>query len=208
MLFRSLEHVSLVIFDEFHERSLHADLGLALTLETQQLLRNDLRILIMSATLEGERVATLLGQAPVIRSLGRSFPVEQRYAARRPEPRALEGAIVATVREALGESEGDVLVFLPGAREIRRISDLLSSAGNDTVARDVAIIPLHGSLAPTEQDRALRPDPRKRRKVVLATSVAETSLTIDGVRVVVDSGLSRVPRFRSEEHTSELQSPI
>lgn len=201
----SLEGISVVIFDEFHERSLHADLGLALTLDTQQVLRPDLRVLIMSATLEDERVAKLLHGAPVVRSTGRSFPVEVHYTARRPEPRAVESSVAATVREALHQSDGDVLVFLPGAREIRRVNALLAPpecAGSS----DLAIIPLHGSLPPAEQDRALRPDPAGRRKVVLATSVAETSLTIDGVRIVVDSGLSRVPRFSPRTGMTRLET--
>ncbi len=196
-----LDGVSLVIFDEFHERSLHADLGLALALETQHLLRNDLRILAMSATLDGARVAQLLDDAPVVRSAGRSFPVELRYAARRAELPELERTVATTVREALNEAEGDLLVFLPGAREIRRTADLLEPIGESS---PVTVIQLHGSLPPAQQDLALKPDPRGRRKIVLATSVAETSLTIDGVSVVVDSGVSRVARFSARTGMTRL----
>jgi ATP-dependent RNA helicase HrpB len=183
-----LEGIGLVIFDEFHERSIHADVGLALTLHSRSLVRDDLRVLVMSATLDGGPVASLLGGAPVLTSPGRQFPVETRYRPRRSGSR-LEAAVAATVRQALADETGDLLVFLPGAGEIRRISDLL----RDGVTADV--IPLHGNLSGEEQDRAIRPSPRGRRKVVLATSIAETSLTIEGVRVVIDAGLSRVSRY-------------
>ena len=184
----TLDGVGLVIFDEFHERSIHADLGLALTLHTRALVRTDLRILAMSATLDGESVATLLGGVPVLTSPGRIYPVETRYRPRRAGGR-LENEVAGAVREALSEEPGDILVFLPGAREIRRTAELL----HDTVSADV--VSLHGNLSGEEQDRAIRPSPPGRRKVVLATSIAETSLTIEGVSVVIDAGLSRVPRF-------------
>ena len=183
----SLEQVGLVVFDEFHERSIHADLGLALTLQTRAILRQDLRVLVMSATLEGGPVAALLGGAPVVTSEGRAHPVEVRHQARRAGTR-LEPAVAAAVREALVAEEGDVLVFLPGAGEIRRVEGLLRGVAAD-------VIPLHGNLPPDQQDRAILPSPPGARKVVLATSIAETSLTIEGVRVVVDAGLSRVPRY-------------
>ena len=194
----ALERYGAVIFDEFHERSLHADLGLALALESQQVLRPDLRILVMSATLDTAGVAVLLDDCPVVSSAGRTHPVEIRHAARRPEGR-IEGAVAATVRDALAESEGDVLVFLPGVGEIKRVEAALAGIAP-------AVIPLHGTLAPADQDRALRPDPQGRRKVILATSVAETSLTIDGVRVVVDGGLSRVPRFSPRTGMTRLET--
>jgi ATP-dependent helicase HrpB len=194
----ALERYGAVIFDEFHERSLHADLGLALALESQQVLRPDLRILVMSATLDTAGVAALLDDCPVVSSAGRTHPVEIRHAARRPEGR-IEGAVAQTVRDALAESEGDVLVFLPGVGEIKRVEAALAGVVP-------AIVPLHGTLAPADQDRALRPDPRGRRKVILATSVAETSLTIDGVRVVVDGGLSRVPRFSPRTGMTRLET--
>ena len=194
----SVDEYGLVIFDEFHERSLHADLGLALALESQAILRPDLRLLVMSATLDGERVSRLMGEAPVVSSAGRSFPVELRYASRQEDGR-IEGRVARAVRDALAHDEGDVLVFLPGAGEIRRVEEQLT--GSDGV-----IVPLHGNLTPEQQDRALRPDQGGRRKVILATSIAETSLTIDGVRVVIDAGLSRVPRFSARTGMTRLET--
>jgi ATP-dependent helicase HrpB len=185
----ALDGVVLVIFDEFHERSLHADLGLALTLESRAVLRPDLRILVMSATLDGEAVSALLGGAPVLTSEGRSFPVETRYLPPRPEQR-LEAAVATAVRQALSETEGDILVFLPGQAEIRRTAELLTPPPAGVVLHQ-----LHGQLTGEAQDAALVPAPAGTRKVVLATSIAETSLTIEGVRVVVDAGLARVPRY-------------
>ncbi|HEX3275948.1 MAG TPA: ATP-dependent helicase HrpB [Gemmatimonadales bacterium] len=183
----ALERAGLVIFDEFHERSIHADLGLALTLQTRAILRPDLRILVMSATLDGGPVAALLGNAPVVTSEGRSWPVPTVYLPPRPGTR-VEAAVAGAVRQALAENTGDVLAFLPGAGEIRRAGAMLP----DGIAE---VIPLHGALPRAAQDRALRPSAPGRRKVVLATSIAETSLTIDGIRVVVDGGWSRVPRY-------------
>ncbi len=183
----ALEKVGLVIFDEFHERSLHADLGLALTLQSRAIVRPDLRVLVMSATLEGAPVARLLGDAPVVTSEGRSYPVATHHLPPRPGTR-IEAAVASAIRQALAEQSGDVLAFLPGAAEIRRTQVML-----DDVAADV--IPLHGTLPRELQDRALRPGDAGRRKVVLATSIAETSLTIDGVGVVVDGGQARVPRY-------------
>jgi ATP-dependent helicase HrpB len=192
-----LEQVALVIFDEFHERSLHADLGLALALQTKHILREDLRLLVMSATLDGGPVAALLGGAPIVTSEGRSWPVETRYLPPRRGVR-LEVSVGAAIREALDAESGDLLAFLPGAAEIRRVA--MSLAG--TVPADV--IPLHGSLPHELQDHAIRPSPAGRRKVVLATSIAETSLTIEGVRVVVDSGLSRVPKYSPRSGMTRL----
>ena len=194
----ALEEYGLVIFDEFHERSLHADLGLALILETQAILRPELRILVMSATLDGERVSRVLGDAPVVNSVGRNFPVELRYAARHDDSR-IENRAARAIGDALDTDDGDVLVFLPGAGEIRRVEALLD--GSESL-----IVPLHGNLTQAQQDRALRPDPGGRRKVILATSIAETSLTIDGVRVVVDAGLSRVPRFSARTGMTRLET--
>jgi len=184
----TLDGVGLVVFDEFHERSIHADLGLALTLHSRELVRGDLRVLVMSATLDGGPIAALLGGAPVLTSPGQVYPVETRYRPRRPGAR-LETEVAAAVRQALSTESGDVLVFLPGAAEIRRTAELL----RDGVAAEV--VPLHGNLSGEEQDRAIRPSPPGRRKIVLSTSIAETSLTIEGTRVVIDSGLSRVPRY-------------
>ncbi len=187
----SLDGVGAVIFDEFHERSLDADLGLALARDAQKVLRDDLRILVMSATLDGAAVARLLDQAPVIESQGRAFPVETRYLGR-DERLRLEDRAVRAVERALAEETGSVLVFLPGQGEIRRTAEMLA----ERVRRaDVRIAPLYGALDPAEQDAAISPAPAGVRKVVLATSIAETSLTIEGVRVVIDSGVARVPRF-------------
>jgi len=194
----ALEEYGLVIFDEFHERSLHADLGLALILESQAILRPELRILVMSATLDGQRVSRVLGDAPVVSSVGRNFPVELRYAARHDDSR-IENRVARAIGDALDTDDGDVLVFLPGAGEIRRVEALLD--GSESL-----IVPLHGNLTQAQQDRALRPDPGGRRKVILATSIAETSLTIDGVRVVVDAGLSRVPRFSARTGMTRLET--
>ncbi|MDQ6925666.1 MAG: ATP-dependent helicase HrpB, partial [Candidatus Eremiobacteraeota bacterium] len=196
----ALERVGAVLFDEFHERSLQADLGLALVLELQQVLRDDLRVLVMSATLDGARVAALLGRAgagtpaPVVTSTGRAYPVEVRWRPQRPPAQhgAIEAATAATVRRALDAHDGDVLVFLPGAAEIRRVGEALA---DPPLAPSVQVHVLHGLLAPADQDAAIAPAPPGTRKVVLATAIAETSLTIEGVRIVVDAGLARVPRF-------------
>ena len=186
----TLEGVGLVIFDEFHERSLDADLGLALARDAQGLLRDDLRLLVMSATLDGAAVARLL-DAPVVESQGRAYPVDTRYLGRDDRQR-LEDRTVRAVERALAEETGSILVFLPGQGEIRRTADLLA----ERLRRpEVLIAPLYGALDPAEQDRAISPAAAGVRKVVLATSIAETSLTIEGVRVVIDSGVARVPRF-------------
>jgi ATP-dependent helicase HrpB len=187
----ALEGVGLVVFDEFHERSLHADLGLALCLQSRALLREDLRILVMSATLAGAPVARLLGEAPIITSEGRAFPVETHYLPRRVTE-SIPPEVVRAVRDALDAEEGDVLVFLPGTAEIRQVEARLAETG---LPPGVQVAPLYGNLPQEAQDRAIEPSPPGRRKVVLATSIAETSLTIEGIRVVVDSGLMRVPRF-------------
>jgi ATP-dependent helicase HrpB len=187
----TLEGVGAVIFDEFHERSLDADLGLALARDAQKVLREDLRILVMSATLDGAAVARLLDAAPVIESQGRAYSVETRYLGRDEQLR-LEARAAKAVERALAEEAGSILVFLPGQAEIRRTAEMLS----ERVRRpDVRIAPLYGALDAAEQDAAISPAPAGIRKVVLATSIAETSLTIEGVRVVIDSGVARVPRF-------------
>ena len=198
----SLDGVGLVIFDEFHERSLDADLALALTLETRDVLRPDLRVLVMSATLDGARVAQMLGDAPIITSEGRAFPVETRYVERRTDLR-IEDAVAAVVRRALDADEGDILAFLPGAGEIRRAHDVLVSRDLPPGTR---VHPLHGSLSGEAQDAAILPSAPGDRKVVLATSIAETSLTIEGVRVVIDSGVSRVPRFSPRTGMTRLET--
>jgi ATP-dependent helicase HrpB len=185
-----LEGVAAVLFDEFHERSLDADLGLALARDAQGVLREDLRLLVMSATLDGARVAALLGDAPVVESRGRAFPVDTHYLGRDPAER-LEAQAARAVRKALAEDSGGVLVFLPGQGEIRRTESLLA----DRLPANVDLAPLYGALTPAEQDRAIAPAPPGRRKVVLATSIAETSLTLQGVRVVIDAGFARAPRY-------------
>ncbi|MEK7734519.1 MAG: ATP-dependent helicase HrpB [Pseudomonadota bacterium] len=192
----ALEGVGLVIFDEFHERHLHADLALALTVDCQRGLREDLKILVMSATLDGVAIARLLNDAPIVTSEGRMFPVETIYAGRDPEG-PLAPHVAETVQRALREREGDALVFLPGAREIRQTQELLEAR-----LQDVDILPLYGDLPWEAQDRALRPGTR--RKVVLATPIAETSLTIEGIRNVVDSGYARSPQFDPSSGLSRL----
>ncbi|MDP2887094.1 MAG: ATP-dependent helicase HrpB [Ignavibacteria bacterium] len=194
-----LPGVGLVIFDEFHERSIHADLGLAFTLDVQKHLRDDLRVLIMSATLDGVAVAHLLGDAPVIESVGKAFHVETRYS-RFTSDKPLEARIVEVVSRALTTEEGDILVFLPGMREIRRVEEKLQSESLD----DVIVHILHSDLSPTVQEAALAPSRSGIRKIILSTSIAETSLTIDGVRIVVDSGLARAARFDPRRGMSGL----
>lgn len=210
----ALEGVAIVIFDEFHERSLQADLGLALTLDARDSVAPDLKLLIMSATLDGESVAQLLGGAPVVTAHGRSFPVETRYVGRgapllpaAPSARigeeTPERLVTRIIRRALDEEHGDVLVFLPGAGEIRRVQTLLESGD---LPASVRVIPLYGDLSGAEQDAALAPAPPGTRKVVLATNIAETSLTIEGVRVVVDSGLVRRSVFDPSTGMSRLET--
>ncbi|WP_287186260.1 ATP-dependent helicase HrpB, partial [Mesorhizobium sp.] len=196
-----LPGVSAVFFDEFHERSLDGDFGLALALDVQGALRTDLRLLVMSATLDGARVARLLSGAPVIESEGRAFPVDIRYD-ERPAGIAIEDAMAKAIRAALAEESGSVLAFLPGQREIERTAERLQ----DRVSADTDIVPLYGMLDNKAQDAAIKPAPSGRRKVVLATSIAETSITIDGVRVVIDSGLSRLPRYEPASGLTRLQT--
>jgi ATP-dependent helicase HrpB len=196
----SLDGIACVIFDEFHERSLNADLGLALCLESQLNLRGDLRILVMSATLDPAPLAKLLGGAPVITAEGRAFAVETVYVARRPDIH-LEAQMAQVVRTALREHTGDILCFLPGAAEIRRLQRRLEE---DKPGTGVNILPLYGDLSAAAQDAALRVAAPGERKVVLATSIAETSLTIEGVRIVVDSGLRRFQEFDPTSGMSQL----
>jgi len=229
----TLEGVGVVIFDEFHERSLHADLGLAMTLEARDLVREDLRVMVMSATLAGEEVAELLGAGaargpaaeqgdgtargdaargggvreaavPIIRAEGRVFPVETRYLGRGDRRGGeITGDVARAVLRALAEDEGDVLVFLPGVSEIRRVEALLGEAELPAAVR---VLPLYGDLPDEAQELAIAPARPGERKVVLATSIAETSLTIEGVRVVVDSGFSRVPRFSPRTGMMRLET--
>ena len=197
-----LNGIAAVLFDEFHERSLDADLGLALARDAQTGLREDLRILVMSATLDGARVAKLLGDAPVIESEGRAYPVETRYLGRKPDV-PIERQMADAIATALRADSGSVLAFLPGAAEIRRTQNFLSERVSDP---NTEIVPLFGALDAGVQDRAISPAPKGQRKVVLATSIAETSLTIEGVRIVVDSGMARVPRYEPDIGLTQLET--
>ena len=196
-----LSGIALVIFDEFHERSLDADFGLALALDIKSGLRPDLRLLVMSATLDGARVAALLDNAPVIESLGRSFPIDIRHEDRKPDER-IEDAMARAIRKTLANEKGDILAFLPGTREINRVASLLEGR----IAQNTIIAPLYGALSMQEQDAAIRPSQPGKRKVVLATAVAETSITIDGVTVVIDSGLQRLPKFEPASGVTRLET--
>ncbi|WP_167768201.1 ATP-dependent helicase HrpB [Bradyrhizobium sp. MOS001] len=197
-----LSGIAAVLFDEFHERSLDADMGLALARDAQTGLREDLRILVMSATLDGARVAKLLGEAPVVESEGRAFPVETRYLGRKADA-PVERQMADAIASALRADSGSVLAFLPGAAEIRRTQNFLSERVQDA---SIEIVPLFGALDAAVQDRAIAPAPKGTRKVVLATSIAETSLTIEGVRIVVDSGLARVPRYEPDIGLTRLET--
>lgn len=197
-----LEGVGLVIFDEFHERNLQADVGLALCLDVQKEVRTDLRILVMSATMATESVAQLLGKAPVITARGRSHPIKTVYLPQSPG-RTLEQNTAAAVMRALKYETGSILVFLPGAPEIRRVNNLLAE---NKPGENIIPAPLFGTLSRREQDKAIGPCPPGMRKVVLATSIAETSLTIEGIRVVVDSGQMRVPRFDVRSAMTRLKT--
>jgi ATP-dependent helicase HrpB len=196
----TLDGVSAILFDEFHERSLDADLGLALARDVQQGLRNDLRLIAMSATIDGARVGKLLGDAPVIASEGRAFPVETRYVGR--DARPIEPQVADVIVRALHADAGSLLAFLPGATEILRTATLLDGRLDATVD----VVRLYGALAADAQDRAIAPPPPGRRKVVLATSIAETSITIEGVRIVLDSGLARVPRYEPDVGVTRLET--
>ncbi|WP_049732702.1 ATP-dependent helicase HrpB [Rhizobium ecuadorense] len=196
-----LTGVSAVIFDEFHERSLDADFGLALALDVQSALREDLRILVMSATLDVERVADLLNHPPVIESLGRSFPIDIRYQDRTGGER-IEDAVTRAILDAHADETGSILAFLPGQAEITRTAERLQGRfGPETL-----IAPLYGNLGQKEQDAAIRPASKGTRKIVLATSIAETSITIDGVRIVIDSGLQRLPVFEASTGITRLET--
>jgi ATP-dependent helicase HrpB len=196
-----LAGVSAVLFDEFHERSLDADLGLALALDAQSALRPDLRIVVMSATLDVERIASLLSDTPVIISEGRSFPVEIRHQDRPGDVR-VEDAVAACIVKTLAEETGSILAFLPGQAEIRRVAERLEGR----TPSDVLIAPLYGMLSQAEQDAAIQPPAPGLRKVVLSTSIAETSITIDGVRVVIDSGLQRLPVYEPSTGITRLET--
>ncbi len=195
-----LDGVAAVLFDEFHERSLDADLGLALARDVQQGLREDLKLLVMSATIDAARIAGLLGDAPVIESAGRAFAVETRYVGR--DARPIEPQIADTIVRAMRSDAGSLLAFLPGAAEIRRTQTQLENR----VEALTEVVALYGALGGEEQDRAIAPAPPGRRKIVLATSIAETSITIEGVRIVVDCGLARVPRYEPDVGVTRLET--
>src|ERR1035437_9825396 len=204
----TLEGIGLVIFDEFHERSLHADLALALCREVQQVIREDLRILIMSATLDGEKLSSLLGNAPVVTSAGRQFPIKLFYM-----PQGNDGSTSLTtsvsipiqmskaIQKAIATHEGDILAFLPGAGEIQRTQALLEQE-----LSEISIHPLFGDLSQQKQQEAILPHPQGKRKVVLSTSIAETSLTIEGIKILIDSGYCRVPRFDPKTGLTRLDT--
>jgi ATP-dependent helicase HrpB len=201
----SLEDIALIIFDEFHERSLHADLSLALALESQTLLREDLKILIMSATLNTKAISTLLGYAPLIESRGRAFPVERIYLDQNstvPTKRELPNYVYKLLLKILKEERGNILVFLRGVREIKAVEKLL----NDTKPKDVFVSTLYGNLSKEAQDKAIKAPPLGLRKVVLSTNIAQTSLTIEGIGVVVDSGLHNVSVFNPFSGMNKLES--
>lgn len=199
---QELKSVGAVIFDEFHERSLHADLGLALCLQSQMVLRPDLRILVMSATIEAGPAAAILNSSQVIVSSGKAFPVETIYLERAVEGR-LEPIVVRSILTALKDQTGDILVFLPGAGEIRRVEASLLEVGLPTNTR---VAPLYGALSPNAQDSAIAPCKPGDRKVVLATTIAETSITVEGIRVVIDSGLARISRFSPRTGMTSLDT--
>ncbi|KQW27781.1 ATP-dependent helicase [Rhizobium sp. Root274] len=196
-----LTGICAVLFDEFHERSLDADFGLALALDAQSALRPDLKIVVMSATLDVERVTRLTGQSQAVISEGRSFPVEIRHRDRSGDER-IEDAMTSAILAALASEDGSILAFLPGQAEIRRVAERLEGK----VTADVLVTPLYGNLSQTEQDAAIRPAPASKRKVVLSTSIAETSITIDGVRVVIDSGLQRLPVYEASTGITRLET--
>jgi ATP-dependent helicase HrpB len=199
----TLDGTALVIFDEFHERSLDGDLGLALCLDAQAGLREDLRVLVMSATLDDQRVSRLLGpDTPVVMSEGRSFPVETRYVGRDPGKR-LEEDVANVVAAAHRSESGSILVFLPGQAEIQRVASLLAMK---LTLQTTDIVPLYGGLERTAQDLAIAPAGPGRRKIVLASAIAETSLTIEGIRLVVDSGLARVARYEPDVGITRLET--
>ena len=190
---QTLDDVAMIIFDEFHERSIHTDLSLALSLQVQELLRDDLKILIMSATLNSDEISTLLGKVPVITSKGKMYDVENIYLdikTKQPDFRTLNGLILSTTLKALKENDGDILVFLAGVKEIKNLQTSLS---NSSTCRDVLVLPLYSSLSKKEQDRAISKS--SKRKIILSTNIAQTSLTIEGVKVVIDSGLEKQSRY-------------
>ncbi len=200
---QTLDDVAMVIFDEFHERSIHTDLSLALSLQVQELLRDDLKILIMSATLNSKEISSLLGKVPVITSKGKMYEVENKYLdikTKQPDARSLNAVLLNTTLKAVKEDEGDILVFLAGLKEIR---NLQTSLANSSLSKDILILPLYSSLAKNDQDRAINKS--SKRKIILSTNIAQTSLTIEGVKVVIDSGLEKQSRYNYANAMDHLE---
>ncbi|MEX1028917.1 MAG: helicase-related protein [Paenibacillaceae bacterium] len=198
----SLDGIGLVIFDEYHERSVHADLGLALCLQAQSIFREDLKILVMSATLDAKSVASMMNEAPIIESEGIRYPVETHYLSK-PLKESVDVTVSRSITQALKEHTGDIIVFLPGIGEIRRVGNKLRAMNLD---EHVRISPLHSSLTQEEQDLAIAPSSPGIRKVVLSSSIAETSITVEGVHIVIDSGWMRVPRFSPRTGLTRLET--
>ncbi|OIP56752.1 MAG: ATP-dependent helicase HrpB [Helicobacteraceae bacterium CG2_30_36_10] len=200
---QTLDDVAMLIFDEFHERSIHTDLSLALSLQVQELLRDDLKILIMSATLNSDAISSLLGNIPLITSEGKSYEVENIYLdikTKQPDFRSLNALLQNTILKALQENEGDILVFLAGAKEIKRLQ---TSLNNSSISKDILVYPLYSSLSKNEQDRAITK--ASKRKIILSTNIAQTSLTIEGVKVVIDSGLEKLSRYNYANAMDHLE---
>ncbi len=206
----SLEGVGLIIFDEFHERNLNSDLGLAFSMETCEVFSDELRILVMSATLDGDNVSKLMDDAPIITSEGKSWPVETRYvpSTHLSHPAQMVTDCASLIQRAIESEDGDILVFLPGVGEIKRVESILCGNLKDTKdnKKELSIIPLYGNLTKQEQDFAISPSVTGHRKIVIATPIAETSITIDGVSIVIDSGLMRVPKYFSGTGMSRLET--
>jgi ATP-dependent helicase HrpB len=200
---QALDNVAMIIFDEFHERSIHTDLSLALSLQVQELLRDDLKILIMSATLQANELSSLLGDVAIITSNGRMHEVVNKHLdikIKQPDTRSLNSLLFNTTLQALQENEGDILVFLAGVKEIK---NLQTSLLNSLRYKDVLILPLYSSLAKNEQDKALSPS--SKRKIILSTNIAQTSLTIEGVRIIIDSGLEKQSRYNYANAMNHLE---
>lgn len=200
---QTLGDIAMIIFDEFHERSIHTDLSLALSLQVQELLRDDLKILIMSATLNADMISSLLGEVPIITSKGKMYDVQNNYLdikTSQPDARALNTVLLNTTLKAIKEDDGDILVFLPGVKEIRNLQTSLSSS---SIAKEILVLPLYSSLPKNEQDKAISKS--SKRKIILSTNIAQTSLTIEGVKVVIDSGLEKQSRYNYANAMDHLE---
>ncbi|NCB13088.1 MAG: DEAD/DEAH box helicase, partial [Erysipelotrichia bacterium] len=200
---QALEDVAMVIFDEFHERSIHTDLSLALCLQVQDLLRDDLKLLIMSATLDSQKLINLLGDVPVISSKGKIYDVENIYLEsniKQPDSKNINTLLLNTTEKAIKEDEGDILIFLAGTKEIQKLQISLEESLKD---KDIEILPLYSNLSKEKQDKAIRKS--NKRKIILSTNIAQTSLTIEGVKVVIDSGLEKVSRYNYSNAMNHLE---